>query len=47
MKIGVDARPLSYQNLAGIGTYVYKLLVSLSNCGHQFVLYSHKPILHT
>lgn len=46
MKIGVDARPLSDENLAGIGTYMYKVLSELNDCGHEIILYSHKEIVH-
>ena len=46
MKIGVDARPLSDEKLAGIGTYVYKILSELADSGHEIILYSHRKIVH-
>jgi glycosyltransferase involved in cell wall biosynthesis len=46
MKIGVDARSLS-EPIAGIGRYTLFLLREMIvNSSHEWVLYSHKPIIH-
>jgi len=46
MKIGVDARSLS-EPIAGIGRYTLFLLREMIlNSPHEWVLYSHKPIIH-
>lgn len=44
LHIGVDARPLSMP-LTGIGQYTFQLLKILTQLGHRWTLYSHKPLL--
>lgn len=43
-KIGVDARLLA-EPMTGIGRYTYEVLSRLVVMGHEWVLYSHKPII--
>ena len=46
MRIGVDARSLS-EPIAGIGRYTLSLLeLMVLDKSHEWVLYSHRPILH-
>ena len=45
LRIGVDARPLSGV-LTGIGRYTFKILSRLVSQDYEFILYSHKPIIH-
>jgi len=46
MRIGVDARSLS-EPITGIGRYTLSLLeVMVLDKSHQWVLYSHRPLLH-
>jgi len=42
-KIGVDARLLA-EPITGIGRYTYEVLSRLVHMGHEWVLYSHKPL---
>ncbi len=46
MRIGVDARSLS-EPISGIGRYTLSLLeLMVLDKSHEWVLYSHRPILH-
>lgn len=45
MKIGVDVRSLSVP-ITGIGQYTLELLDAMVDLGHEWVLYSHKPIIN-
>lgn len=49
MIIGVDARPLSMSNMGGIGHYVFAIVEHLKEMDgeNEYILYSHKPIVHT
>jgi hypothetical protein len=42
-RIGVDARQLSTQ-LSGIGRYNTEVLTRLVDMGHEWFLYSHRPL---
>lgn len=46
MKIGVDARQLSCEKTAGIGTYVKKIILFINEYDkeNEYFLYTHKPI---
>lgn len=43
-RIGVDARILS-ERVTGIGRYTHEILTQLVNRGHEWFLYSHRPII--
>ena len=43
-RIGVDARHLS-EKITGIGRYTLEILSRLTLAGHEWFLYSHKPII--
>ena len=45
MKIGVDARSLSVP-ITGIGRYTLESLDKMVDLGHEWILYSHKPIIN-
>lgn len=44
IKIGVDARLLS-EPITGIGRYLFEVLSRMTNEGHEWYLYSHRPII--
>lgn len=43
-RIGVDARILS-ERVTGIGRYTHEMLTQLVDSGHEWFLYSHRPII--
>ncbi|WVH09093.1 MAG: hypothetical protein EoVTN8_415 [Fluviibacter phosphoraccumulans EoVTN8] len=43
--IAVDARSLS-ESITGIGRYTLEVLMRIVNSEYDFILYSHKPLLH-
>ena len=43
-RIGVDARILS-ERVTGIGRYTHEMLTQLVDRGHEWFLYSHRPII--
>jgi len=45
MIIGVDARSLSVP-ITGIGRYTLELLEEMVDLGHEWILYSHRPIIN-
>ena len=44
MRIGVDVRCLSLP-ITGIGQYTFQLLSHMTEIGHEWVLYSHSPLV--
>lgn len=44
MRVGIDARLLA-EPITGIGRYLHEILSRMVDCGHEWYLYSHKPLI--